>query len=171
MLHSAVSNTVCPLVTGRGRFLLLWGAGAVDDDDDELTEFYDRTPLAAVYGILAKAFERGLRTADEPGAPELPGGWVYAVGNAKTYRQAATALYEETTARLGTNQKLRFVYDLATCDTPFANLEYLHDAMRRPTEQLSDEGFSALYGIPRRLAFRPSAVRLPYRSDWWASVY
>ena len=170
-LHAVVSNACCPLVIGSGRFLLLWGAGA-SMKDDEAEEFYSETPLAAVYRILNKTFESGLRASDEQGAAELPGGWVYNVSKSKSVHQAATALYEEIASRLGTRQKLRFVYDLTNCETAFDELKYVNDAMRGLPEELSDEEFLRTAGIPRRLAFRPHGLPRPtYRSDWWSSVY
>ena len=68
--------------------------------------------------------------------------------------------------------KLSFVYDFVSGKADFSSLKYTLDAARKPLRtDLSEEDFTALYGISRRLAFKPSAPRKQWQHDAWADVY
>ena len=68
--------------------------------------------------------------------------------------------------------KLSFVYGVVSGNAGFSSPKYTLDAARKPLRtDLSEEDFALLYGISRRLAFKPAAPRKEWQQDAWADVY
>ena len=76
------------------------------------------------------------------------------------------------TCQLARGARLSFVYDFVSGKAAFSSLKYTLDAARKPLRtDLGDEDFTALYGISRRLAFKPAEPRKRWQQDAWTNVY
>ena len=84
---------------------------------------------------------------------------------------ADRALREQTSSRLLCKVPLMYVYDFCSCDTPFDDLLFVHDAGRPPLRKLGDDEFLEVYGVTRRLEFAARRVVRESTTDWWSCVY
>ena len=74
--------------------------------------------------------------------------------------------------QLARGSKLSFVYDFVADAAGFDAMKYVLDAARGPLrEDLDEDEFAALYGIPRYLRFKPASTRKVRQYDIWADIY
>ena len=75
-------------------------------------------------------------------------------------------------ARLSANEKSLFVYDLVDTTRAFSSLNWVLNAGRKPLrEQLCDEEFQALHGLPKSLKFEAASARPAQEHDLWSQLY
>ena len=174
---SAVKQgAVVPLFVSKDQYLLLWGAGVEDSEDEAIVEGYSTTPLASAYMLLERHFARELdATSDTPQTEDgwWRGGAMQKLSNAMAKRcdMADRALREQTSSRLLCKVPLMYVYDFCSCDTPFDDLLFVRDAGRPPLRKLADDEFKEVYGVTRRLEFAARRVVRETTTDWWSCVY
>ena len=74
--------------------------------------------------------------------------------------------------QLARGSKLSFVYDFVADAAGFDAMSYVLDAAREPLrEDLDEDEFAALYGIPRYLRFKHASTRKVRQYDIWADIY
>ncbi len=171
----AASPAVCVMASGRGEYTLLMDTSSDDTDSDD-GEGYSQTPLALVYRIWQKTFERDLQheTPQEDTEGMWRGGVVQRMGiSMMVHRGSAYDMAAQVvSSKLSRDEAVPFVFDFINTVTPWVALAHVLDAARPPLmPQEDDETFFDKYGIARRLAFSPFAARPIVPGDWWTSVY
>ena len=72
---SAVKQgAVVPLFVSKDQYLLLWGAGVDDSEDEAIVECYSTTPLASAYMLLERHFARELDATSDRRRQKTAGG-------------------------------------------------------------------------------------------------
>ena len=120
-------------------------------------------PLTQLYGLLDHYFknEEWLRTKPDDWTEggimqDLRRGMLLTSGGRGGQWVASSVVSNQ----LQRGHKLSFVYDFMACAAGFGSIRYVLDAARKPLrEDLDEEDFAAMYGIPRRLRFKHAAAR------------
>ena len=139
--------------------------GDAEDDDDE--SLYRRAPARLVDKIMRESVQMELRkegyVIEEGGAVPC---CCWKTPNIRAVLQAACSKDRRST-------KLSFVFDVASGETSFEDLHFIHDAGREPLYFKDDdmEAFEDAYGIPRKLTFSPAQHRRTAEIDWFSAVY
>ena len=127
-----------------GDYHLLRGEAGVEEDCDN----YSRTPGALVSMLLEQWSSGG----DEEGE------WL--CGGAMP--RCPVKRIKDLSCN---NDKLCFVYDFCTCDTPFDELEFVVDAGR--ADGIDAAAFLCAHGLGRTLEFSEAGKRVRRPTDWW----
>ena len=71
----SITGAVCPVACEKGEYLLLFDTSAEESEDDVDEEGYSETPLACVYKLLERRFNRDLLGQSETPQQDGDGRW------------------------------------------------------------------------------------------------
>ena len=172
---TGISGCCTPISSGiLGEYVLLWGVEphhteATEIEDDEI-EGYQSTPMAAMYGLLEKAFHQNPQSMEPEGW--FKGGIMQKLEKEMTKANTSgvyqTAI-ECNASRTVIGYPLLFVYDIVGVDTKFKDLKYILDAAHPPLKDSTH--FEKIYGLPRLLKFHVRTKRQPVDANMFANVY
>ena len=113
---------------------------------------------------------------EEPASPEdwSRGGVMPQVSKSmQTNARCAKALADRCVhTQLARGEKISFVYDFVDCSQPFSSLNFIHNAARKPLQELLASGtFEQTYGLPQRLCFKDASERPAAEHDYWTDLY